>query len=440
MADGSVWINGNAGAVHIQESDIDRAIKDPAYKAAARVFSNDDGVAGGAQQVRPLPSLVQGSDGRLWFASSTGLSWVDPKTLDTPKAPPALYIRSVVAGNTVYSPSLPVKLPARTRDLTINYTVLGTSSPRRQAFRYKMAGLNQSWQDVGPRREAVYSNLGPGHYEFVLQAANEDGVWNLQGTSLAFDIAPAFYEAWWFKVIIVACVLLGGWLAYVARLRYIKQSIRDRLSARHAERDRIARDLHDTLLQAMQGLLLRLQVWAIHPTLDEGQRKEVDSFARYARDMLVDGRNRILQLRRESDSGEGLEDLLNGAIMESASETSAAIRLVVEGPLREVDAEVLPDVVDIAREAIRNAARHARAGSIHVHVVFSPKALKVAVRDDGCGIDEACLRSGGRPEHWGLRGMRERAKRISSSISVGPGAQGGTLVELAVPARLAYAG
>lgn len=404
MADGSVWINGNAGAVHIEKRDIDRAIHDSTYKAVARVFSSDDGVAGGAQQVRPLPSLVQGGDGRLWFASSTGLSWIDPSTLDVKKAPPSLYIRSVVTGDKVYSTSLPLKLPPRTRDLTINYTVLGTTSPRRQAFRYKMVGLNQPWQDVGPRREAVYTNLGPGHYEFVLQAANEDGVWNLTGTSIAFDIAPAFNEAWWFKVIVAAVTLSVAWLAYVARLRYIKENIRDRLSARHAERDRIARDLHDTLIQAMQGFLLRLQVWAIDPRLDEVLRKDLDTFVNYARTMMIDGRNRILQLRREIDDREGLENLLNEAILESSAETSTAIALFVEGAVRDVHPDVLPDVVDIAHEAIRNAARHAGASSIQVLITFTAKALKVTIEDDGCGIDEALLRHGGRPEHWGLRG------------------------------------
>ena len=438
MADGSVWINGNAGAVHIEKRDIDRAIHDSTYKTVARVFSNDDGVAGGAQQVRPLPSLVQGSDGRLWFASSTGLSWIDPTTLNVNKAPPSLYIRSVVAGDKVYSPSLPLKLPPRTRDLTINYSVLGTTSPRRQAFRYKMVGLKQPWQDVGPRREAVYTNLGPGHYEFVLQAANEDGVWNLTGTSIAFDIAPAFNESWWFKVIVAAIGLSFAWLAYVARLRYIKENIRDRLSARHAERDRIARDLHDTLIQAMQGLLLRLQVWAIDPRLDEVLRRDLDTFVNYARNMMIDGRNRILQLRRESDDSEVLENRLNAAILESSSETSAAIVLLVEGPVRDVHPDVLPDVVDIAHEAIRNAARHAGASSIQVLVTFAAKALKITVEDDGCGIDEQLLRNGGRPEHWGLRGMTERARRISSSISIRHRAERGTLIELAVPARLAY--
>lgn len=438
MADGSLWVNGNAGAVHIEQSDINRAIDDSTYKMAARVFSDDDGVAGGAQQVRPLPSLMQGSDGRLWFASSTGLSWIDPRTLDVNKAPPVLYIRSVVAGGKVYSPSPALKLPPRTRDLTINYTVLGTSSPRRQAFRYKMLGLNQPWQDVGSRREAVYTNLGPGHYEFELQAANEDGVWNLTGTSIAFDVAPAFYEAWWFKMVVAACLLFLAWLAYVVRFRNIKRNIRDRLSARHAERDRIARDLHDTLLQAMQGLLLRVQVWAINPNLDDVQRTDVDRFVSHARAMVVEGRNRILQLRRESEDDEGLEDLLNDAILESSSETHAAITSFVEGPARDVDPDVLHDVMDIAREAIRNAARHAGASSIQVVVTFSTKALKVTIQDDGCGIDEDLLRRWGRPEHWGLRGMRERAKRISSSISVRLRAEGGTIVELAVPARLAY--
>ena len=438
LDNGDIWINGNAGAVRIGKGDMDRAIADPTFEVPLRIFNDEDGVAGGAQQVRPLPSLIQGSDGRLWFAGASGLTWVDPISLRQRHAPPELFIRSIEAGDKTYASTQKIRLPPQTRDLRVTYSILDTTSPSRQAFRYKLDGLKQDWQNAGYRREAIYTNLGPGHYIFRLQGANEDGVWNLTGTSVAFDIAPSFYETSWFTGMIVAIVVLLAWLAYVVRLHYVKKNIRERLTARHNERERIARDLHDTLLQAMQGLLLKLQVWAMDPSLSVQRRSEVDEFVDRARSMLMDGRNRILHLRREVDEDEGLKELLEDLVSEYSTEAKAVLTLQVTGEARKIAPNILSDLVDIAREAIRNAAHHADASFIDILVNYGDRCLTLAVQDDGCGIAEEILRVGNRPGHWGLRGMKERAERLSSTISILARAEIGTEVKLVVPARIAY--
>lgn len=436
--DGTLWINGNAGAVRVKRADLRRAIDDADFKLPVSIFDDEDGVAGGAQQVRPLPTLVQGRDGRLWFAGASGLAWIDPGTLGVSPRPPALLIRSIQAAGKTYDPALANHLPPSTRDLTIHYSALETVSAKRQAFRYKLEGLGQDWQDAGSRRVAIYSNLGPGHYTFHLQGASEDGAWNTEGARVDFDIQPFFYETWWFKAAATAALLLLAWLAYVARLGFLKRDIRERLTARHAERERIARDLHDTLLQGVQGLLLRLQSWSSSPKLDDDQRREMDRFVNNARDIMVEGRDRILHLRCRSDEHATLEELLNDAIAECAGQTGARLSLSVHGSARPMPRDLLFDVADIAREAIRNATRHAQAGSIEVSVRYGSRSLTVTVRDDGCGIGQEVLRAGGRPGHWGLRGMKERARRISSSLAIDTSASGGTRIELSVPARLAY--
>jgi signal transduction histidine kinase/ligand-binding sensor domain-containing protein len=438
LKNGDLWLNGNAGAVRIGKSDLDRAVADSKFEVPLRIFNDEDGVAGGAQQVRPLPTLIQGTDGRLWFAGTNGLTWIDPALLRQRREPPVLFIRSIEAGDRTYAPLHRVTLPPQTHDLRITYSILNTISPTRQIFRYRLEGLKQRWQNVGSRQEAIYTNLGPGHYVFRLQGANEDGVWNLIDASVAFDIQPSFYETHWFLAIVVASLVLLAWLVYVARLHYIKRSIRERLVARHNERERIARDLHDTLLQAIQGLLLKLQVWALDPGLSAHRRREVDEFVDRARSMLMEGRYRILHLRREVDKEQGLEDLLDELIDEYSAETEAALLLHVVGGARNVAADILPDLADIAREALRNAVQHADANRIEVTLNCSDKYLTLVVQDDGCGIGEETLRIGHRPGHWGLRGMKERAERLSSTISIYACAEKGTEVKLTVPARIAY--
>ena len=438
LENGDLWLHGNAGAVRIDKIDMDRAIADPSFEVPLRVFNDEDGLAGGAQQIRPLPSLVQGSDGRLWFAGASGLTWVNPHSLGQRRQPPVLFIRSIEAGDRTYSPLQKVTLPPQTRDLRITYSILNTISSARQTFRYRLEGLKQRWQNVGSRQEAIYTNLGPGHYVFRLQGANEDGVWNLTDTSMAFDIQPSFYETHGFIAIVIVTMLLLAWLVYMVRLHYIKRSIRDRLVARHNERERIARDLHDTLLQAMQGLLLKLQVWALDPGLSVHRRREVDEFIDRARKMLMEGRHRILHLRREVEKEQGLDGLLDDMLAEYAGETAATLSLHVEGDTRKVSPDILSDVADIAREALRNAAQHADASRIDVTLRCGDDDLALAVKDDGCGIHEETLRVGHRPGHWGLLGMKERAERLSSTISIFASAQTGTEVRLTVPARIAY--
>lgn len=438
LANGDIWLNGNEGAVRISKGNMDQAIADPTFEVPLRIFNDEDGVAGGAQQVRPLPSLVQGSDGRLWFAGARGLTWVDPASLRQRHGRPEVFIRSIEAGDRTYTPTKAIRLPPQTRDLRVIYSMLETISPARQAFRYKLDGLKQDWQNVGYRREAVYTNLGPGHYVFRLQGANEDGVWSQADTAVAFDIEPSFYETRWFVTMIVAILALLASLVYMARLHYVKQTIRERLTARHNERERIARDLHDTLLQAMQGLLLKLQVWAMDPGLSARRRGEIDEFVDRARTMLMDGRNRILHLRRETPEDESLEELLGEVVRAYSAEAKADFSLQVEGEAQPIASNILPDVVDIVREAIRNAVLHANARCIDIFVIYRDRCLTLVVQDDGCGIDEETLRAGNRPGHWGLRGMKERAERLSSSIFILARERTGTEVKLVVPARFAY--
>lgn len=436
--DGTVWINGNAGAIRIAKEDIARAIIDSAYKVPLRIFDNEDGVSGGAQQVRPLPTLVEGGDGRLWFAGTTGVAWIDPSTLRYNPRPPTLVIRAVEANGRRYDPAYPIKLAPHTHDLQIAYTALEALSPAGQSFRYKLEGLNQEWQNVGARREAIYTNLGPGHYTFRLQGANEDGIWNVDGAYLTFDVAPSFYETRWFMALIALATLLLAWSMYAIRLRYVKRNMRERLDTRHAERERIARDLHDTLLQGIQGLLLRLQVWAVDSAQPEHRRDEISECVKQVRTMLVDGRNRIMELRSDTGRDECLEDLLGDSIRGFSAISNATCALCIKGEARPVHPDILPDVVDIAREAIRNAAQHAGASTLHVAIAYDDRSLAVSVVDDGCGIPGEVLRGGGRLGHWGLCGMKERAERISSRLYISPRMGGGTEINLVVPARMAY--
>ncbi|PTL80714.1 sensor histidine kinase [Vitiosangium sp. GDMCC 1.1324] len=434
--DGTLWVNGNAGAVRISADALRRALAEPDFRMPFELFDMEDGMPGAAQQIRPLPTLVEGTDGRLWFAATNGLAWMDPERIHRNARSPPVVIRSLVAGDRRYGPEAGLHLPPRTHGLKIAYSALSLSMPERVAFRYRLEGVDEDWQDPGTRREAIYTNLGPGTYRFRVIAANEDGVWNEQGAALDFEIEPTFFETRWFLALCVLAGLGVLWLLYVLRLREMTARVRQRLEERHAERERIARELHDTLLQGIQGLMLRLQ--AISANLPQGEHREgLERAMDRADDVLVEGRDRVRGLRASSEEIPDLAEAFAAVAREFGGSPGPVFRVAVEGATRVLNPLVADEIYRIGREALRNAFQHAGASEIEAEISYDVDELRVRIRDNGCGIAPSILNSG-RPGHWGLGGMRERAEKVGARLEILSGVGRGTEVTLALSAERAY--
>jgi signal transduction histidine kinase len=345
-------------------------------------------------------------------------------------------IQALQAGDKPYALESGLVLPKLTRNLRFDYTAPSLTSPQRVHFRYRLEGADAEWQDAGTRRQAFYTNLDPGAYRFRVRAVNEDGTWSANDAVFDFRIAPAFYQTLWFKALLCCFALALLWLLYLLRLRQLAA----RAGIRTAERERIARDLHDTLLQGIQGLQLRLQTWAADPLLEAPHREEMNKAARCTHDLLVDGRDRIVALRRSGSTQAGVASSLKEIGCDYASLYPARFSVCEDGEPRVVTPDVAAEVIDIVREGLRNAFVHARADHIGLVVAWRRRGLEITVDDDGCGIDEAILCEGRRAGHWGLVGMRERAHRIGGRFVIERGKARGTGLRLGVPARIAYAG
>ncbi len=255
---GALWMAGSAGIVSLSRDQVQQVLRDPAATPKPAVFDFRDGLIGSVQSLRPTPALVEGGDGRLWFALSTGLGVIDPAHIVRNTLPPPVTIWSLTSEGHEYSPyAREVLLPVGTRQLQIGYAASSLSVPERVRFRYQLEGLDDAWQDVGDRREAIYTNVAPGTYRFRVIASNNDGVWNDKGATLVFTIPPAFYQTTWFYALCALLLIAVIVLLYRLRLRQATAAMRVRLEDRIVERERIARDLHDTLLQGLQGLILR---------------------------------------------------------------------------------------------------------------------------------------------------------------------------------------
>jgi signal transduction histidine kinase len=352
--------------------------------------------------------------------------------------PPPVTIWSVTAGNRTYPVTADaLRLPVHTSKLAIEYTAGSLTVPERVRFRYKLDGSDREWQDAGGRREVFYTNLAPGEYSFHVIASNNDGVWNTDGSSINFTISPAFYQTTWFRVLSGLVGFLLLWRLYDFRAGQIRAKVRARLEERLAERERIARDLHDTLLQGVEGLVLRFQAAANRISRREPARELLERALERADQVLEESRDRVMNLRDGSGDAGELAQTLAAAGEELAALYPAQFRGSIEGNPRDLHPIAREELLLIGREALANAFRHAGASMIEAEVSYGDTAVKIRVRDDGRGIDAAVLNSG-RPGHWGLQGMRERAGHLRANLEVWSRPGIGTEIELSLQAELAY--
>ena len=445
-AGGDAWLNTGAGVIHVQSSDLHAWSRHRDRPLKAEFLNYLDGMLGSPTPVRPLPTVLEGSDGRIWFTTTNGVFWSDPG--ESPRNPiaPGVLVTGIVADGIAFEPTQIVLLGKDVRNLEIDYTATSLVIPERVMFKYQLIGHDSDWQDVGTRRSAFYTDLRPGSYEFRVIASNNDGVWNEVGGQLTLILPPHLYQTFWFRSLCSAGA--AGLLAmlFVLRLRQMNVRVRrlleQRFDARVEERTRIARDLHDSLLQGFQGLMFRLQaVRQLLPDRAPEAVAQLDTALETGDKAIAEGRDAVRDLRElnliQGDLGETLA-AFGSEFAGNPGPQCPSYRVWVEGEPRTLDAMVRDEVFRVAREAIRNAFRHAGATHIEAELVYGSTHFCVRVRDDGMGIDPHVLAQGRRDGHWGLPGMRERASSFKAEFNVWSQSGAGTEVELRIPAQMAY--
>ncbi|WP_165185265.1 sensor histidine kinase [Caulobacter soli] len=436
-AAGDTWTIGDAGIVRMRTADLDNAFAHPGAPLPHRVFDFRDGLNSYPQKV-PGAQVVEGGDGRIWFLTRRNVLAIDPARLTTNPTPPPVAIRSLTAaGRKLRDPTGTVVLPAGTKALAIGYAAGSLSVPSRVRFRFQLEGLNETWIDADAQRAAFFNDLGPGHYRFRVTAANEDGVWNTEGSALSITIPPTLLETWWFRLLAAAAVGLALWMLYSLRLRRVARNIRERLEERTAERERIARELHDTLLQGVQGLILRFQAAAERVPERHPARAAIEAALERAEAVLVEGRDRVRDLR--SPDGRRLDAILQELVEQQPFAPAVDVAVGSLGLPRELAPRVVDETVRIVGEALFNTARHAQAGQVRVLVAYHASGLRVVVRDDGRGFDADTPPRSEQEGHYGLAGMRERARRMGATLALESQPGAGASVTLNVPASVAYA-
>lgn len=433
---GDLWLNGARGVFRIQAAELTQALSWGGYRMQSQRFSGD-GLVGFAYQTYELPSAVIAPSGRIWIATSSTAVYVDPDSVHRDTVAAITSIQAFTDNERPRYEALPQIDPGK-HTLRIRYFGAHLSAPERVSYRYLLEGQDQGWQEVGSRTEAVYTNLKPGAYTFRVAASNGDGVWSEASAPLKFQVMPAFYQRWWFLALcLIAALLLLG-ILFRLRLQYATAQMRRRLEERAQERIRIARDLHDTLLQGIQGLVLCFHSDIQEVPEDQPARGMLEKTLNRAEEVIAEGRERVRTLRSEESMATDLPDALAQVSSMVRSKAATPIEFLVEGEPRPLRTVVHDEVYSIGREAITNALRHAAATRIEVEINYAPTHLRMRFRDNGKGMSKEQLEAGSPAGHWGVTGMKERASRIGAKLDIWSTPGAGTEVDVSVPAATAY--
>jgi len=434
-ASGWIWLATSSGVLRASRHTL---LGGPLRERDLQRYGPGDGLLGGQVATRHR-CVVADPRGRVWFSLDHGLAVVDPARLGRESAPALSHVVGLSADGTPIDLGRPVHLRAGLERVSLSFDGVSLSRPERLRFRYRLDDFDRDWSEPTVSREAVYPRLGPGSYRFRVLASNADGLWNGPEAALGLDVAPLLWQTWWFRITTFTAFALTALLAYRLKLRQETERVRLRMEGRLEERERIARDLHDTLLQDVQGLILHIEAAGRQIPSEMPARRSIEQTLDHADQVLAESRERVHGLRTTAASARDLAAAIQ-EVAEQARPGSPATVTTVEGRVRELDPAVLEEAFSIGREALVNALTHSQGSGVEVEIAYDADHFRLRVRDNGRGVDSTVLEQGGRSGHWGLPGMRERARRIGASLEMWSRPGAGTEVQLIVPASKAYRG
>jgi signal transduction histidine kinase/ligand-binding sensor domain-containing protein len=409
-------------------------------RSKVREFGLSDGLTD-SHAVRRNPTISTDLSGVIWISRPGGVASVSPERVNQAAAPPTVvHVSQVFVNGNLYDFHSSPHLDSDTKRVAIQYNGLNLASPERVRYRFRLDGFDHDWNEAGSGREAVYTNLGPGTYLFHVLASNGDQSWDSTEASLSFTIIPVFWRTVWFWAVCAVAGIVLSIALYRMRIHRMTRQVNLQFEARFAERHRIARDLHDTLLQSFQGLLLRFQaVENMLPGRPFQAKEALEIAIQHAARAITEGRDAVQELRQDEGRIALVDTLtsLGDELRLTDDPSLPSYRVLLEGTPRELQPHLQEELYRISREAVANAFRHARATHIELDLRYSSRVLRLRVRDDGVGIDQEVLAKGGREGHWGLTGLRERATAIRAELEIWSERNRGT-VEFRVPASVAY--
>jgi signal transduction histidine kinase/ligand-binding sensor domain-containing protein len=425
---GSLWMNGRRGIVRVRKDDLAAYAEGRAAPIPFTVYGVEDGMESADYSPSYIQSTgVKTADGRLWFATTKGVAVIDPRRLQPNRLPPPVVIERVLSDDDPVPLEPGARVGPGRKKFEFHYTALSFVSPEKVRFRYILEGLDHAWTAAHDRRTAYYTNLAPGHYRFRVAAANNDGVWNDEGASFEFELQPRFHQTRAFQALVLIALLLAGWTVHRLRLA--------RMEARFAtvmtERNRMARELHDSLAQGLAGIALHAgALRQAEPEMTEGASRHLSTIERLVQSSLAEAKGSVWDLQPESLRERDLAAALASMARELTADTTVRTALEVKGTPRRLGRQAERNVFRIGQEAVTNALKHSQSEQVDILLSFEDDRVELRVRDHGRGFDPAVAPAA---SGFGLTSMRERAQQIGGRVTISSHPGRGTEVVLQAP-------
>jgi signal transduction histidine kinase/ligand-binding sensor domain-containing protein len=431
---GELWLLGARGIVHVTKRELLLALADSRHPIKSEILAEGDFV-GPAPLWLSGSSVIRDSEDRIWFGQLNGIVSLDRDQVRFHSPPVRLSILSIQADGQPLSKDR--KIPPDPQTLIASYFGVDLSAPEKVSYKYHLEGLSEDWQEVGQRTEAIYTNLHPGTYTFRVMATNGDGTWTT-ASSAPFTVRPDFFQSLWFVVLCTLAAAVLIWLIIAMRVRLIARAIRSRAEERADERIRIARDLHDTLLQGVQGLMLNIHVATESLRSDDKSKAMLQRALSTADRIIIEGRNRVASLRSDHVVDAELLQSLENVAKELSQDSSCSSQVRRTGGEHSLKPHIADEIFFIAREALTNAFRHSGTSLIEVNLEYGKRIFKFFCIDNGRGFSSSDRAKAEVDGHWGFRGMAERAAKSNARFAYETEVGRGTKIIVTIPARHAY--
>jgi signal transduction histidine kinase/ligand-binding sensor domain-containing protein len=433
-----LWFSGIDGIIRIARDDLKKSVKDRDAPLDYARFDRADGL-NSVQCSVGAPNMAITPDEKLWVATVKGMVMIDLAHLPQKSPKPKVFVGAVTIGRLKELARGQLKLLPGTHHVELHMEAIDLASPEKVRLQYRMDGVDAGWLDADASRTAIYTDIPVGTHAFHVRASGSNGVWDRIGIIYNVTQQPYYYQTTWFLFVSISAFVLLLSALYLIRVRQIVRQTRIRLEERLVERERIARELHDTLLQGFLSASMQLDVVEDQLPDDAPTKPLVGRVLQTMRQVTKEGRSALNGLRSQETDSDNLALAFARVRHELSADETIAYRVIARSAPRRLRPQIRDEVYRIGREAIVNSFLHGKANSVEVDVEFGNKYLRILVRDDGCGIDPHVLDSG-REGHWGLPGMRERSEGIGATLKLRSRIGAGTEVELIVPGAIAFEG
>jgi signal transduction histidine kinase/ligand-binding sensor domain-containing protein len=429
---GDVWINAAGGIVHVSADEMRAGLDKPGYKMKSDLITEGDFI-GAPQDLTMESTVAQGRGGDLWFVTVSGVVHIDSEHWQAPSHAPILSLKSITVDRQPLGE--PPVIGPRPDNLEVRYLGVNLTAPERVIYRYRLDGFDDKWQEVGNRTEAIYTHLPAGNYVFNVMASNGDGAWSAPVSTRPFRVLPSFYRTTWFAVLCACSALALLWVGFRIRLRAMTREVRARAEERADERIRIARELHDTLLQGVQGLLLTFHVASQKIPVEDSSKAMLDKALSTADRIIIEGRNRVSRLRMEHLGDAELLPSIENVCNDLSGDGMPACRISRTGQAGPLRSYIADEIFYIAREALTNAFRHSQAALVTLELEYGRRYFAMRCHDAGRGFAPEQAEKAG---HWGLRGMTERVRKLGGRLRITSAPGRGAEILVSIPSFRAY--